>query len=429
MEKYNMELTLEEKEILDGKQGKVMKKILESVVLYGEAFGAKRLLPIEGPAHIVTSFGRSGLDTVFDIMDEIIQSGIKVKHPFTVDPKPMDYENIEYTEAEKEALLETYCNQDRYIKQLEKLGLKNSNAFTCTCYMKEVGNRPKMGQVISWAESSAVVYANSVLGARTNRNSGVIELLCALIGKVPEFGLVTNEGRKAKWLIEVRTSTKPNAHLLGSAIGMKVVEEVPYIIGLDKFLGNKITPVVSDYLKDMGASSASNGAVGLYHVENITPEAADEGRGLLVPNYKTYVIDDSELERVMKAYPMMWKDINAKPDICLIGCPHLSLEQIYEWVENISKALKSAGKEKVALTTYLSAAPDVINKFKEDEESYNKLLQCGLTLNYLCPLMYLGNTKGSKQFPVTNSNKLRTYSKARFFLDDEILKIIVSGSI
>lgn len=429
MKKYNMELTLEEKEILEGKQGKVMQKVLESVVLYGEAFGAKRLLPIEGPAHIVTSFGRSGLDTVFDIMDEIIQSGIKVKEPFTVDPKPMDYENIEYTGAEREALLETYCNQDRYIKQLEKLGIKNNNAFTCTCYMKEVGNTPKRGQVISWAESSAVVYANSVLGARTNRNSGVIELLCALIGKVPEFGLITNEGRKAKWLVEVRTSTKPNAHLLGSAIGMKVVEEVPYIIGLDKFLGNKITPAVSDYLKDMGASSASNGAVGLYHVESLTPEAADDGRALLDDNYKTYVIDDNELDRVMKSYPIIWKDINAKPDLCLIGCPHLSLEQIQEWVDNISKTLKSAGREKVAITTYLSAAPDVINKFKEDEESYNKLVQCGLTLTYLCPLMYLGNPKGSKQFPITNSNKLRTYSKARFFLDDEILRIIVSGSI
>jgi len=426
---YKMELSDEEKEILEGKHGEVMRKILESVVLYGEAFEAKRLIPIDGPVHLVTSFGLSGIETVFDMMDELIEAGVKAKAPFTVDPRPMDFENVECSDVQKKIFSVLYSNQARYEEQLRKLGLKNDNAFTCTCYMPQVGNVPKRGQVLSWAESSAVVYANSVIGARTNRTSGIIELLCGILGKVPEFGLVTDEGRRAKWLVEVKTSKLPNAQVLGSAIGMKVVEDVPYIVGLDKFLGKGLNSTTEDYLKDMGAASASNGAVGLYHVENITPEAIEQGRDLLVKDYKTYMIDDEEIERVIKSYPVLWKDLNAKPAKCFIGCPHLSKNQIYEWIEKVSHRLAKAGKDKVEIDTVLCAAPDVISDFKTDEEAYQKLIDMGLHLTYICPLMYMSNPECSKQPIITNSNKLRTYSTARFFLDDEVLDIIVTGIV
>jgi len=426
---YKMELSDEEKEILEGKHGEVMRKILESVVLYGEAFEAKRLIPIDGPVHLVTSFGLSGIETVFDMMDELIEAGVKTKAPFTVDPRPMDFENVECSDVQKKIFSVLYSNQARYEEQLRKLGLKNDNAFTCTCYMPQVGNVPKRGQVLSWAESSAVVYANSVIGARTNRTSGIIELLCGILGKVPEFGLVTDEGRRAKWLVEVKTSKLPNAQVLGSAIGMKVVEDVPYIVGLDKFLGKGLNSTTEDYLKDMGAASASNGAVGLYHVENITPEAIEQGRDLLVKDYKTYMIDDEEIERVIKSYPVLWKDLNAKPAKCFVGCPHLSKNQIYEWIEKVSHRLAKAGKDKVEIDTVLCAAPDVISDFKTDEEAYQKLIDMGLHLTYICPLMYMSNPECSKQPIITNSNKLRTYSTARFFLDDEVLDIIVTGIV
>jgi len=426
---YKMELSDEEKEILEGQHGEVMRKILESVVLYGEAFEAKRLIPIDGPVHLVTSFGLSGIETVFDMMDELIEAGVKAKAPFTVDPRPMDFENVECSDVQKKIFSVLYSNQARYEEQLRKLGLKNDNAFTCTCYMPQVGNVPKRGQVLSWAESSAVVYANSVIGARTNRTSGIIELLCGILGKVPEFGLVTDEGRRAKWLVEVKTSKLPNAQVLGSAIGMKVVEDVPYIVGLDKFLGKGLNSTTEDYLKDMGAASASNGAVGLYHVENITPEAIEQGRDLLVKDYKTYMIDDEEIERVIKSYPVLWKDLNAKPAKCFIGCPHLSKNQIYEWIEKVSHRLAKAGKDKVEIDTVLCAAPDVISDFKTDEEAYQKLIDMGLHLTYICPLMYMSNPECSKQPIITNSNKLRTYSTARFFLDDEVLDIIVTGIV
>uniref|UniRef100_UPI0031598826 aconitase X n=1 Tax=Caloramator sp. Dgby_cultured_2 TaxID=3029174 RepID=UPI0031598826 len=281
--------------------------------------------------------------------------------------------------------------------------------------------------MLAWAESSAVVYANSVIGARTNRNSGIIELMSGILGKTPEFGFLTDEGRRAAWLVEVKTSKLPNPQVLGSAIGMKVVEDVPYIIGLDRFLGTGLSEDTKDYLKDMGAASASNGAVGLYHVENITPEAAEMGRQLLKEGYKTYVIDDEEIKRVINSYPIMWKNINAKPKVCFIGCPHLSLNQLYYWTERIVKALENVGQKKLKITTILCAPPDVIDAFKRDEKSYNRLIQTGAKITYICPLMYMNNPLCAKEAVITNSNKLRTYSTARFYLDDEILDRIVRG--
>ena len=224
-------------------------------------------MPLDGPVHLVTSFWNS-LTPVFEMMDELIAHNLKTR-PFTVDPRPLDYANVKCNPLGKLVFKIMYGKQEEYEGQLQKVGLKDENAFSCTCYLPEVGNIPKKGDILAWAESSAVVYANSVIRARGNRNSGIIELFCGILGKAPEFGLLTDEGRRAKWLVEVKTTKVPNAQVLGSAIGMKVVEDVPYITGLDRFLGAGLSPDTCDYLKDMGAASASNGAVGLYHVKTL----------------------------------------------------------------------------------------------------------------------------------------------------------------
>jgi predicted aconitase len=132
-----------------------------------------------------------------------------------------------------------YGKQADYEAQLETLGLLNKDAFTCTCYLEQVGNTPKKGDVLSWAESSAVVYANSVLGARCNRNSGILELFGSIVGCAPYFGFLTDEGRKATWLSSQNDQEAGSADS-GSAIGMKVMEDVPYVRGLDKFLGSEL---------------------------------------------------------------------------------------------------------------------------------------------------------------------------------------------
>jgi predicted aconitase len=121
-----VELTQEEKDILNGKQGDIMQKVIKSVVLFGEAFGAKRLVPIEGPVHLVTSIGMAGLDAVFNMMDVLVEAGVKTKEPFTIDPRPYDFEGTETTEKEvQKQYLNLFANQARYEKQLKKLGLKS----------------------------------------------------------------------------------------------------------------------------------------------------------------------------------------------------------------------------------------------------------------------------------------------------------------
>ena len=357
-------------------------------------------------------------------MDEIIEAGLKTPYPFTVDPRPIDYQNVKCGVLDKLIFSKImYSKQKHYEEQLSKIGLKNKNAFTCACYLKEVGNTPKYGDVLSWAESSAVVFANSVLGARCNRNSGMLDIFGALLGKVPKFGLLTDEGRKANWIIEVKTTSLPEAQILGSAIGMKVMEDVPYVVGLDKFLGNELTDDVISYLKDFGAATASNGAVGLYHIENLTPEAKEFGKKLINKDAKVYVIDDAELERVYKSYPIMWKDKNAKPTLCFIGCPHLTFSQLNSWTSKIEEGLKQSGRRKVALRVIMTTPPDVKEKF-EKTENFLKLKKFGVKISSICPLMYTNNPIAGSKPIITNSNKLRTYSKSRYYKDEDILKII-----
>lgn len=427
--KHNIYLSPEEEAILNGEKGEALAKVMKTLVLYGDAFGADRFVDTTAAAHLVTSFGISVLKPVFSMMDELINAGLKTKEPFTVDPRPIDYEHVKCNLLEKIVFSKVmYGMQTPYESQLTKLGLKSDKSFTCTCYMDEVGNTPKFGDILSWAESSAVVYANSVLGARSNRNSGIIELFGAILGKVPRFDLLTDEGRQAKWIVEVRTSALPEAQILGSAIGKKVMEDVPYIRGLGKFLGKELNDKVKSYLKDFGAATASNGAVGLYHIEHLTPEAVASGDDIIHSDAKVYVVDDVELKRVKDSYPVMWKNKEATPERCFIGCPHLSYNQLGTWVEKFGAELKQQNKTKVGVITVFTAAPEVADRFKaENKEAYNTLLSYGISLSSICPLMYMNNPLAGKRAVITNSNKLRTYTTARYCTDDEIVKVAVQG--
>ena len=421
-----MLLTQEQQEILNGSRGKTLAKVMETLVRYGELYDADAMIPVTGKYnHLVTSFGLKALTPVYELMDQLIAEGAVSGTKFSADPRPLDknvpssfLQNIIFNHF-------MYSKQDFYEDQLQKLGLMEKDAFTCTCYMDEVGNTPKKGDVLSWSESSAVVYANSVLAARCNRNSGIIDLMGAICGFVPRFGLLTDEGRKAKWIVEVRTTKKPEAQLLGSAIGMKVMEDVPYIKGLDKWLGS-LDDDAKAYLKDMGAATASNGAVGLYHVADITPEAVEQGEELILPDAQVYVIDDAELQRVYDSYPVIWKNKEATPKLCFMGCPHMSLHQLIDWTERVEQGLKAAGNKKVVIPTVFTAAPAVIEKFNATPYAA-RLKETGVILSYICPLMYMNNPLSAKMPVITSSNKLRTYTSARYYTDDEILAQITKG--
>ena len=422
-----MILTAEQQAILNGEQGETLAKVMKTLVMYGEAFGAEKLVPITSKHnHLVTSFGLKVMSPVYDLMQQLLDADVSSTQTFSVDPRPVDknvpanfLQNLVFNKF-------MYTKQDFYEKQLHKLGLMNDDAFTCTCYMDEVGNRPQKGDVLSWAESSAVVYANSVLGARCNRNSGIIDIMGSIVGYVPYFGLLTDEGRKATWVVKVQTTKKPEAQLLGSAIGMKVMEDVPFVQGLDKWIGTELTDAACSYLKDFGAATASNGAVGLYHIENLTPEAVELGTSLIAENAKEYIIDDAELERVQREYPVMWKNPDAKPKLCFVGCPHLSLEQLKQWTVDIEQGLAQSGKKKVCIKTVLTAAPKVLEAFEATEYAA-RLKATGVITSYICPLMYMNNPLCKKMPVITSSNKLRTYTSARYYRDEEILKMITKG--
>lgn len=422
-----MQLTELQQQILDGAQGETMAKVMKTMVMYGDAFGAEKLVPITSKYnHLVTSFGLKVMSPVYDLMQKILDAGVTSGQKFSVDPRPLDknvpanlLQNIVF-----EKLM--YTKQSFYEEQLAKLGLIDDNAFTCACYLDEVGNKPNKGDVLSWAESSAVVYANSVLGARCNRNSGILDIMGSIVGYVPYFGLLTDEGRRATWVVRVNTTKKPEAQLLGSAIGMKVMEDVPYVIGLDKWLGTELNDPACTYLKDFGAATASNGAVGLYHIANLTPEAVELGESLIAEGAREYVIDDAELERVKNNYPVIWKNPDAKPKLCFMGCPHMSLQQLKDWTDKVEASLKEHGNQKVVIPTVFTAPKAVLAEFEKTDYAA-RLKATGVITSYICPLMYMNNPLCKTMPVITSSNKLRTYTSARYYTDDEILLAITKG--
>ena len=423
-----MYLTNEQQAVLNGEKGAVMAKVMKTLVMYGETFGADKMVPITSKHnHLVTSFGLKMMTPVYALMDQLLEAGVVSGQEFSVDPRPLD-RNVPANFLQNFVFNHfMYTKQEDYEKQLNQLGLMNDDAFSCACYLDQVGNQPRKGEVLSWAESSAVVYANSVLGARCNRNSGIMDIMGSIAGCVPHFGLLTDEGRKATWIVRVETSRKPEAQLLGSAIGMKVMEDVPYITGLDRWLGTELNDAACAYLKDFGAATASNGAVGLYHVENLTPEAKELGSGLIAEGAKVYVIDDAELERVKNAYPVMWKKADATPKLCFVGCPHMSMEQLKDWTVRVEEGLKASGNRKVLIPTVFTTAPGVKKEFDKTEYAA-RLKATGVTLSCICPLMYMNNPLCKSMPVMTSSNKLRTYTTARYYTEEEILtKITKEG--
>ena len=207
---YKMKLTEEQSAILGGSRGETMAKVMETLVRYGELFGADEMVAVTSKYnHLVTSFGLKALAPVYALMDQLIEAGAVSAQKFSADPRPLD-KNVPSSPIQGLVFKKfMYSKQDFYEGQLEKLGLMDKDAFTCTCYMDEVGNTPKKGDILSWSESSAVVYANSVLGARCNRNSGIIDLMGSIVGYVPSFGFLKDEGRRASWIIEIKTTKKP----------------------------------------------------------------------------------------------------------------------------------------------------------------------------------------------------------------------------
>ena len=190
---------------------------------------------------------------------------------------------------------------------------------------------------------------------------------------------------------------------------------------------NELDDSACAYLKDFGAATASNGAVGLYHIDGLTPEAKQQGKDLILPGAKEYVIDDAELRRVKENYPLVWKNPDAKPKLCFVGCPHLSLQQLKDWTDALEESLKASGRKKLAVPTVFTTAPGVKKAFEATGYAA-RFAATGAILSCICPLMYMNNPLCGPMPVITCSNKLRTYTTARYYTEAEILDIITKGA-
>ena len=429
---HQMKLTKEEQDILDGKEGKEKAKLMKILVVYGNAFGAEKLVDLGGAPHSNMYVGTDYMKSMIAMFDECATAGLKSYAPYTVNPRPYDVYNVNNNKGDMQLIYEGYKLQRELDWVHARLGAPDLNFRSCACYLDEVGNAPKPGTYVAWAESSAVNFGNSALGIRTNRNGAGMDLLSAILGKAPLFGLMTDEGRKAKWLVEIKTSKQPDWGAVGTGIGTKVVEDVPFITGIEQYFeGGKVTADNLHLLKAMGSATAASGAVGLYHVEGVTPDAKEKGRKLLVKGYKTYVIDDAEQERIIKAFPNLWPEKDGDPTAAFIGCPHNSYFEIVKYGRLITEALDKAGKEKAAIPIYMFCVNTVKHRLVEDEgELASKMGRAGVHVTNMCAVSYAGMKGFSERVRgITNSAKTRNYSTIRYFPDDILIKAIVTGKI
>jgi predicted aconitase len=428
---HQMTLTQEEQDILDGKQGEAKAKVMKTVVAFGNAFGATKLVDLGGAPHSSLFNAPPFMKSIIDVLNTCADEGLKSYAPFTVNPRPFDLYNVETQPDEMAMVFEGFPLQPELDYALIRIGARGMNSRSCACYLPEIGNKPEPETYVAWAESSAVNYGNSVLGLRTNRNAGGIEVLCAMVGKAPYFGLMTDEGRMATWLVDVKTTKEPDWGVLGAAIGMKVVEDVPYIVGIDQYFDGEITPENMQQLKAMGSSTAANGAVGLYHVDGLTPDAKKKGRDLLVKDHQTYVVDDAEIARIYNAYPNLWSNKDAKPNLCFIGCPHNTFDEIVSWGKRVTKELKKRRQKQLKVPIHMFVSKPVRNHvLDEHPKLIRDMKRAGMNFSNMCALMFTG-LKGYSEdhFAVTNSNKARKYSSARYFPDDVLMEIVMTGEI
>ena len=301
-----LRLTAEEKAILSGEQGPGAKKAMEIVVALAKIYGAADLVPVASSQVSGVSFknlGQAGLE----FLQEWAAMGGRARVPSSLNPAGADLQAWREMGFPEEFVRQQSAVIDAYVA----LGV----APTLTCTPYQAGSLPAFGQHLAWAESSAVAYANSVLGARTNREGGPSALASAIVGRTARFGLHLDQGRQPSSVFDVRCSIRSEADLgaLGTLIGRPMRNRVPYLR-----LAEELPPRCD--LKTLGAAMAASGAVGLYHVEGLTPEAK---LGIVAAAGLPVVAVDG-----LEAGYRLLDGTATEIDLVSIGCPHASLSEI-----------------------------------------------------------------------------------------------------
>jgi len=384
-----LQLTKEEEAILEGKNGPGPAKAMELLLAIGKIYDAEKLIPIESAQVAGVSYktmGDAGLEFVEDFSEKA-----RVKVRTLMNPAGMDLsqKGIETDEFREKQL--------RLVKAYESMGIETS----CTCTPYLAGNRPKKDTHLAWSESSAVSFANSVLGARTNREGGPSALMAAVIGKTPYYGLHIKENRSPDVIYSIEDEVPPA--LLGYLVGKEVGGGIPYFKG--------ISPSEDD-LKSLGAAMAATGAVALYHVEDVTPEHDDfDTDGLEIRTVTKEDIEEIKQEITREN----------DPDVIVLGCPHLSSEELKKIAELLNKNVKT--EIDILIYTSRKVKKDNIELVKRIEE------KGGRVISDTC--MVVSPLENKYQTAATNSGKAAAYlprlaSQKVIYADLETLMEMIS---
>ncbi len=350
--KTTLKLTDEEQDMLGGKYGKTLQKAMQIIVGLGTIYDAERLIPVTSAQVAGVSYDNLG-EAGLSFLESLAAEGITSRIPATLNPTGMDLKNwqalgIDADFAEK---------QLRVLRAYERLGIQT----TCSCVPYLIGNQPTYGEHIAWSESSAVCFANSVLGARTNREGGPSALAAALTGRTAEYGYHLDQARQPT--VRVIVESTPSSHtgfqtayygVLAKLIGKKTAQAgkkgIPWIEGIDQ--------ISIEELKSFSASLATYGGQALFHIQGRTPEA-----DLFPPPRQTIKISNLEVQKEIQRLRNVVKD---EIDFFTLGCPHLSLREI----EKIAQLVK--GKS-VNVEFWLTTAREI--KQAADQQGWTEIIE------------------------------------------------------
>lgn len=365
-----MKLTPEQKSIRDGESGGALALAMKTLISYGETMGAERMVPITS-GHLAGSFGIIYFKAYIEILERLIAEKVTFKVPTTVNPRPGAEQNL-LTKG-------GFLKQHRLESCLERLGVTPN--YSCVCY--DSVNLPELGDCLGWAESSAVQYANSVLGARVNRNSLLIDVCSSVTGYTPEFGYLLDENRRGQLLVKLDVQ-QMDAAALGFILGRDVVDRVPVIENWNFSRAE---------LKNMGGAMAASGAVALFHVEGLTPEAPDLKTVFDGDPPETITVSQADLDALSTKSDL-------PVDLVVFGCPQLTYEEAEDLGEKISGV-------KLQTPVWFCMIPEALERFRTTE-LFSKLSENSVTFNSYCPLAALSVRISYKRI-LTNSGKLHYY--------------------
>ncbi|MFX0020703.1 MAG: aconitase X catalytic domain-containing protein [Candidatus Hermodarchaeota archaeon] len=308
-----MFITKEEEKILDGESGEIKAKAMRILVTLGDIFNADKLIKVDSTQIAGVSYKTIG-DAGLDFIEDWANANINVIVESWMNPAGMDLD-----EWNKLGFPSDFAKKQlRIIKALTSMGIKQS----CTCTPYHNGLIPVMGSHIAWSESSAVIFANSVLGAMTNREGGPSALSAALIGKTPNYGLHLDENREGQIQFNINFElTNFDFTLLGYHIGELSKNKIPVINGVKKASWAQ--------LKALGAGAAASGGVAMFIIPGITPESR--------------IIETPEVFEVSRENLVIIQEkltTGTEPEIITFGCPHCSLEEVNEIIQNIKTEKK-----------------------------------------------------------------------------------------